>query len=86
MISSAQDLAAWLSRFAAQATEIGYTKRCHIEIRIDSGGLMIVARSQDGAHQAVRLVEWSDVLAHRGAMATALDEVVGDLGLGADAR
>jgi hypothetical protein len=72
---TAQALVERLQRLAIAATELGAGHGCDVQLRIDSGGLLIVA-SAVGDLRAAALVPWPEVLAHSGAVSEAMSDVV----------
>jgi hypothetical protein len=76
MADSAQLLADRLRDFAILATEMSHDHYCHVHIRLDSGGLLVVASSSDGRRRSATVVPWPDVLAHQGAVSAAMKEMV----------
>jgi hypothetical protein len=75
-VTSAQELAGRLRDYAITATELGAANRLDTQLRIESAGLLVYAASWDGGHAAAKVVPWSDVLALKGAVITAIGEVV----------
>jgi hypothetical protein len=75
-VTSAQELAGQLRDYAITATELGAANRLDMQLRIESAGLLVYAASWDGEHTAARMVPWSDVIALKGAVITAIGEVV----------
>jgi hypothetical protein len=73
-----QSLVDWLRRFAVSATELGYANGCHVQLRVQSDGLLIVASSQ-ASSQAAQVVPWPDVLAHRGVVSAAIEAAIRDI-------
>jgi hypothetical protein len=79
MITSAKDLVGRLREFAVLATEKGSAAQCSIHLRVQSDGLLIVADAGDGpGRQAVRLVDWHDILAFKGGVSRAMDEATAE--------
>jgi hypothetical protein len=79
MITSARDLVGRLREFAVVAIKKGAAARCSIHLRVESGGLLIVAYAGDGSgRHAAQLVSWHDVLAFKGAVSRAMDEAVAE--------
>jgi hypothetical protein len=81
MITNAAGLIERLRDFAISATERGTAHRCSIQLRLDSGGLLVVTTSFDGARTSAELVHWPDVVRFHGAVTTTMEkaaEVAGE--------
>ena len=76
MIDSAQDLADRLAQLAVMAAELGHAHGCTVQLRVNPDGLLVVAEPQGSDQHAAILVPWSDVIAHKGAVATAMNAMV----------
>jgi hypothetical protein len=74
MITDAQDLAKRLSNWAIEASEIGYARRCNIELRIDPEGLLVAATSYDGKRRKAAVILWPEVLSFTGAVSRTINE------------
>jgi hypothetical protein len=75
LMINAADLMERLRDFAISATEHGSAHRCSIHIRLDSGGLLVVATSYDGFRASAELVHWLNVVRFDGAVTAAMEKV-----------
>ncbi len=67
-----------LAQFAIMATELGHTHGCTVQLRIDSAGLMIVARPRGSDRHTATVVSWPDVVAHNGAVTAAMNAMAAE--------
>ena len=82
MADDEQDLADRLARLAIEATELGQAHGCSVQLRLDSRGLLVVAKLRGSDWHAAILVPWSEVLAHNGAVTAAMNAMVAEVGEG----
>ena len=75
MIESARELTDRLRDWAIEATTVGHLKRCSIELRVTSDGLLISGTSWDSKHRAARVVPWDEVTGVNGAVTAALENI-----------
>ena len=79
MTDNAQTLADRLARLAIGATEIGHAHGCSVQLRLDSRGLLVIAKLRGSDWHAAVLVPWSEVLAHNGAVTAAMNAMVAEV-------
>ena len=79
---NAQAFADRLAQFAIMATELGHTHGCSVQLRLDSRGLLVVAKLRGSDWHAATLVPWSEVLARNGAVTAAMHAMVAEVGEG----
>ena len=82
MVDDAQALADRLARLATVATELGHICGCTVQLRLDSAGLLVVAKACGSDEHATTLVPWPDVLAHWSAVTAAMNAMVAEVGEG----
>ena len=75
MIETARELTEGLRDWAIEATTVGHLRRCSIELRVTSDGLLIAGVSWDERHRAVRVVPWDEVIGINGAVTAALENI-----------
>ncbi len=75
MIETSRELTDRLREWAIEATTVGHLRRCTIELRVTSDGLLISGTSWDERHRAARVVPWDEVIAVNGAVTAALENI-----------
>ena len=67
-----------IRRPGAKSRIAGHAHGCAVQIRLDSAGLMIVARPKGSDRHAATIVPWPDVVAHNGAVTAAMNAMVAE--------